>query len=154
MSAGFGFSVGDFISGIQLVRNLIKALKDSAGSSKEYLELIAELWSLESALVQVKAAYGEVQAPAQRVALGQAVQTCQQCIDDFLKSISKYHHHLNIHGTKSTIRDGFRKIQWHLTKPKEIGAFHTSIAAHVSSIQTLLVTIQVYVDIFDLFSAG
>jgi hypothetical protein len=73
MPVGFGFSVGDFVSCISLVRKLIKALQDSGGSSREYLELIAELRSLETAFVQVKAQYGEVQLPEQRIALDQAV---------------------------------------------------------------------------------
>ncbi len=50
----FGFSVGDFVAGINLVRELIKALEDSAGSSAEYLALIKELYSLERALLEVK----------------------------------------------------------------------------------------------------
>jgi len=54
MATGFGFSTGDFIAGINLVQELIKALNDSRGSSKEYLELIAELRSLETALLEVK----------------------------------------------------------------------------------------------------
>src|SRR2546421_12858839 len=49
MPIAFEFSVGDFVSGISLVRNLIKALQESGGSSREYLELIAELRSLETA---------------------------------------------------------------------------------------------------------
>ena len=57
MAAAFGFSVGDFVNGINLVKDVIKALKDSTGSSKEYLELIAELRTLESALLDVKALY-------------------------------------------------------------------------------------------------
>jgi hypothetical protein len=47
-------SAGDFISGIKLVKALIKALEESSGSSKEYLELIAELRTLEIALMNVK----------------------------------------------------------------------------------------------------
>ena len=145
MPVGFGFSVGDFVSGISLVRNLIKALQDSGGSSREYLELIAELRSLENAFVQVKAQYGDVQLPEQRTALDQAVQACQESIDDFLRTITKYHQHLNIHGTSSTARDALRKIQWHLTKATELVNFRSRISVHVQSIQTLLVTIQVLV---------
>jgi len=51
----FGFSVGDFVSGISLIGELIKVLEDSAGSSAQYRELIKELYSLERALLEVKA---------------------------------------------------------------------------------------------------
>lgn len=41
MAAVFGFStnVSDFIAGIILIREIIQALSDSRGSSKEYLDL-------------------------------------------------------------------------------------------------------------------
>jgi hypothetical protein len=143
MPVGFGFSVGDFVSCISLVRKLIKALQDSGGSSREYLELIAELRSLETTFIQMKTQYDEIQLPEQRIALDQAVQACQESIDDFLKTISTYHQHLNTHGTKSTAKDVLRKIQWHLTKATELVNFRSRISVHVQSIQTLLVTIQV-----------
>ena len=54
MVTPFGFSVGDFVAGIELIRQLINALEDSAGSSSEYRDLIKELYSLERALLEVK----------------------------------------------------------------------------------------------------
>jgi hypothetical protein len=72
MAAGFGFSTGDFIAGISLVQELIKALNDSRGSSKEYLELIAELRTLETALSEVKTLDLAVEQRPQRAALRQA----------------------------------------------------------------------------------
>jgi hypothetical protein len=39
MAATFGFSIGDFISGIILVKDIVQALSDSRGSSKEYVDL-------------------------------------------------------------------------------------------------------------------
>jgi uncharacterized protein YbjQ (UPF0145 family) len=59
MAAAFGFSAGDFITGINLVKDIIKALNDSRGSSKEYLEVITELRGLEVALIHVKAQYND-----------------------------------------------------------------------------------------------
>ena len=54
MSVGFGFSVGDFIAGIQLVRDVIASLQSSAGFVLEYQILIYELFTLERALLEVK----------------------------------------------------------------------------------------------------
>lgn len=61
MAAAFGFSAGDFIAAISLVRDLGKALHDSNGSSREYRELIRELHSLETSLLEVKALDLEVE---------------------------------------------------------------------------------------------
>jgi hypothetical protein len=51
----FGFSTGDFIAAVNLVRDPVKALHDSNGSSREYRELIRELHNLETVLLEVKA---------------------------------------------------------------------------------------------------
>ena len=50
----FWFSVGDFISGIDLTRTLIKALNDGAGSKPQYQRLIEALLNLERAMGEVK----------------------------------------------------------------------------------------------------
>ena len=49
-----GFSVGDFVTCAILVKDLIKALQDTTGSSAEYQGLIKELFNLERALTEVK----------------------------------------------------------------------------------------------------
>lgn len=54
MSVGFGFSVGDFLAGIQLVRDVISSLQASGGSAASYQGLAFSLFSLERALLEVK----------------------------------------------------------------------------------------------------
>lgn len=54
MSVGFGFSVGDFIAAIELVGTVIDALRSSGSAATEYRELVGQLLSLETALLQVK----------------------------------------------------------------------------------------------------
>jgi uncharacterized protein YbjQ (UPF0145 family) len=46
MASAFGFSPGDFITTINLVKDIVKALNDSKGSSKEYLQVVVELRGL------------------------------------------------------------------------------------------------------------
>lgn len=50
----FGFSVGDFINALELVGRVINALRESSRSGPEYRELVNQLYSLETALLQVK----------------------------------------------------------------------------------------------------
>jgi hypothetical protein len=142
MAAAFGFSTGDFITSINLVKDIIKALNDSKGSSKEYLEVIAELRGLETALLLIKIRYNETSHVDQRVALRQVVKDCEGSIDDFLESIEKYHGHLGICGTKNKWTDAVRKIQWHLCKADQLTSFRLRIASHVQNIDMLLATIQ------------
>jgi hypothetical protein len=54
MSVGFGFSAGDFIAVIELVGTVVDALRSSGNAAAEYRELVSQLLSLESALIQVK----------------------------------------------------------------------------------------------------
>jgi len=53
MSLNFSFSPRDFMSAIELVGTIIDALR-SSGVSAEFRELVCQLLSLESALIQVK----------------------------------------------------------------------------------------------------
>jgi hypothetical protein len=55
MTVPFGFSVGDFVDGIGLIRDIIEALQSTSTSSTRYQAVIFELFSLERALLEVKA---------------------------------------------------------------------------------------------------
>ncbi|CAD6582456.1 MAG: hypothetical protein ASARMPRED_000970 [Alectoria sarmentosa] len=50
MTPAFGFSVGDFISAIGLVKRVIKAFKDTGGASPEYQLVVIELKGLKDIL--------------------------------------------------------------------------------------------------------
>jgi hypothetical protein len=145
MATGFGFSTGDFIAGISLVQEFIKALNDSRGSSQEYLELIAELRTLETALLEVKTLDLAVEQRPQRAALRQAVTQCQNSIDSFLRDLAKYHPYLRLGGSVCAWKDTLRKIQWRFCKKKDLVQFRAEIGFHAQSIQMLMLTIQMHV---------
>ena len=138
----FGFSVGDFVASIELVRQLIKALEDTAGSSAEYRGLIKELYSLERALLEVKSLDLDVSQHAQQIALRQAATQCQQTIDEFLVKIRKFQPSLRIGGSKSSWRDGLRKVEWALYKKEDVQKFRAQLNGHTASINILLMTVQ------------
>ena len=138
----FGFSVGDFVSGINLVRELIKALEDSAGSSAEYRDLIKELYSLERALIEVKHLDLDDTQHSQGIALQQAATQCQQTIDEFLQKIQKFRPAFRVGGSKSSWRDSLRKIEWALYKKEDVQRFRAQLNGHTASIKILLMTLQ------------
>lgn len=47
-------SVGDIISVSLLIKDLVKCLDESRGSSAEYQTVVRELWSLDRALLEVE----------------------------------------------------------------------------------------------------
>lgn len=144
MASAFGFSAGDFISGINLVQHIVRALNDSKGSSKEYLQVIAELRSIESALLQIKSQQESIVKVEQKQALSQAVQECDNSMKNFLESLTQYHGHLSTVGSGNRCKDALRKVQWRLCKADELASFRSCLSSHVQSIQMILATIQVY----------
>ena len=142
MVTPFGFSVGDFVAGIELIRQLINALEDSAGSSSEYRELIKELYSLERALLEVKHLELDASQYAQLVALRQAATQCQQTIDEFLTKVRKFQPAFRTGAAKSSWRDSLRKIEWALYKKEDVERFRAQLSGHTASINMLMMTVQ------------
>ena len=142
MVTPFGFSVGDFVAGIELIRQLINALEDSAGSSAEYRELIKELYSLERALLEVKHLDLDASQYAQLVALRQAATQCQQTIDEFLSKLRKFQPAFRTGGAKSSWRDSLRKMEWALYKKEDVERFRAQLSGHTASINMLMMTVQ------------
>ena len=139
---GFGFSAGDFVDGINLVRELIKALEDSAGSAAQYRALISELYSLERALLEVQSLdLDEAQHP-QSAAIRQAASQFQHTVDDFLRITRKFQPSFSIHGSGSSWRNGIRRLQWSLYKKEDVQRFRAQISGHAASINMLLLTVQ------------
>lgn len=144
MATPVGFSAGDFIATIEVVKNVIKALRESGGAAAEYRELIYELYGLETALLEVKALDLEVEQRAQRVALRQAATQCQATIDNFMQGLRKYQPQLGNPRASGGWRDTLRRIQWQLCKKDDLVNFRAQVGFHAQSIQMLILSIQVY----------
>lgn len=149
MAVPFGFSAGDFIAALKVVKDVIDALRDSGGAGEEYRELINELYTLETALLEVKRVELDDEQHAQRVALQQAASQCHGTIDEFWKKIQKYQPHLRSEGSGSRVKDGWRKIQWAMCTEKDVASFRAKLRGHTGSINLLLMTVQMYVGSVD-----
>ena len=108
-SPAFGFSVGDFVAGIKLVKDLILALNDGAGARPSYRRLIAELLHLDDALARVRSLHIVPEHASQKIALEQVAAQCQESIDEFLKKNAKFRATLGLQiPTKQYLRRGER----------------------------------------------
>jgi hypothetical protein len=76
----FGFSAGDFITALELVGAVISALRSSGGSSSEYRALMPQLYSLETALSEVKRLELDEEQHAQAIAPRQAAARCRSVL--------------------------------------------------------------------------
>ncbi len=143
MSVGFGFSVGDFISAINVVQTVIDALSASSKSSSELQELFRQLYSLETALREIKQLEVSESLHAEVLALKQSAAQCQLTISDFLSKTASYQPHLLCpNGVSSSLRGRWKKVKWAMCKRKDAVQFKTDLLAHTESIQLLLATIQ------------
>ena len=134
----FGFSFGDFVAGISLLKSLIDALNGTYGAKAEYRGLLAELYCLERALLAIKEV--EVQeASSEYDATQQAVRGCRECIDRFILKVATYQ---SLTAGKSSIRDQVRKIMWAQCRKEDLHKFKEDLSIYVSAINVLLSTLQ------------
>ena len=151
MSVGFGFSVGDFVTGLKLIKESIDALQDAKGSSADFEALGHEIDSLKDGLEAV----GDLELDEkfglkskQAVAIGQAVSRCWQCLESFLSTIAKYQPWLRTKGPAGLAwKANLKKIQWALCKKDDVSRLRAQLERHSSSISMLLVTLQVYAEV-------
>ena len=115
-------SVGDIIALIQLGASVKKCLGASRGSSADFRGVVELMDNLqETALATQKMLEGIEEMPRalgsfeileqRRLALAQ-IHRCRTCISDYMEQIQKYGKSLSKGGSKSTLSDIFRKLQW------------------------------------------
>ena len=134
MVVPFGFSFGDMVSGISLVKDLIRALQDSGGATADYRGLMSELYGLERALTAIK----ELSLPEDADgyhAVRQAVGQCQVCVDHFLQKIIKYQ---PLSAGTTTLKDAVKKMKWALCRREDLLKFRQSLEIQTSSMNLLL----------------
>ncbi|KAL2041372.1 hypothetical protein N7G274_005754 [Stereocaulon virgatum] len=141
MATGFGFSIGDLFLGLKLIKDSIGAVNDLKGAAADYKALVTDITTLQDGLEAIE----ELQAdqlfsPRQVSALRRAVCACQESIQNFLTSISKYQPHLS--AKVSGVQSNFRKIKWTLCKKDDVSQFRVQLGRHASAITMLLITFQ------------
>ncbi|KAI9865708.1 MAG: hypothetical protein M1813_002166 [Trichoglossum hirsutum] len=170
MPTPFGFSIGDFVNSLSVIKDLIDALQDASGARADYHELVAELRGLERGLIAIQELninedqqlrwVSKIVGKRRFLAVAQAAAGCRQCINSFLVKIAKFQdlgktvapaNGKRKFGQFPSCVSGFasigawrtnlRKIQWALGKD-DVTKFREEVQLHASSIQMLLVTLQ------------
>lgn len=136
-------AIGDFLGAVSLLRDLIDEIHNAGRSARERTNLIAELRKLESAILQVEAYYSDIATPAQQMALDQAAHACQYSINDFLATVRKRHAGGSPIDTGNALENMHSDMRWDLATAEDIEIFRCRVSAHVQSVETLLITIQV-----------
>lgn len=137
-------SVGDIISVSLLVKELVKCLDESRGSSTEYQAVIRELWSLDHALLEVELLLRSCKQSVELSGLSETanrcVEQCRRCIRDFRDKVKRYQGALGGGGTGNPIRDTTAKIRWRVSEKEDLAKFRAEVTACCSSLNMLLIT--------------
>ena len=111
MVPGFGFSIGDFVAGIELTAKVIKALKESGGASSEYQQVPRQFESLELVLQHLPSLRVTDEDRSYVNAIRGQAQTIQVSVQQFLGSIIRYKSSLGTTAPRGARHGSGRKIQ-------------------------------------------
>jgi hypothetical protein len=139
MAVPFGFSVGDFIAGIKLLKSGFDSLSDARGAKADYLELRKALDALDKALNEAS----QFTTPQHQAAVEEEVTNCKECIAKFLVEFKKFELLKSGPVNISKLRFAFRKLQWALRKKDDVRKFREHLDTHVNTLQLQLVIFQV-----------
>ncbi|KAH8595509.1 hypothetical protein B0O99DRAFT_157229 [Bisporella sp. PMI_857] len=148
--ATFGFSVGDFITCLKLIRDVTQAMNDSKGSSSEYQSLFHTLDSLNQALIyseliyhqwdtQIASSVYKKHATAMINGICFERRKCSQLIESFLKSSQSYTDAFIKERGRAIIRN-WRKVTWVFQK-EEVKKFEKELQRHLQAL-------RIYTDAF------
>lgn len=148
--ATFGFSVGDFITCLNLIREVYQALCDSKGSSSEYQSLFHTLVSLNQTLpyseliylqwdTQAAGSAHKKHATAMINGIVFGRQKCKQLMESFLKSSQPYTDAF-VKGRGSAVIRNWRKVTW-LFQKEEVNKFEKELQRHLQAL-------RIYTDAF------
>ena len=148
MPVGFGFSVGDFIAGINLLIEIVKSFSETHGAKADYQELGRELISLKNALDGIQALSLNTAQAAQISAVNAAVDACRLSVDGFVQRNNKFRS-LGCAPVKqwslAAFKNGVLGVKWAILKKNKVVKFRADVQAHSNGIQMLLATLQVQV---------
>jgi len=142
--ASFGFSVGDFITCLSLVRQITQALRDSTGSVADYKSFLQTLNSLNQTFTTSELIYLQWQndvgdprysSNAQAMVNGMLFerQQCKILMDRFLKASEPYSDAF-LKRRENTVVRGWRKVTW-LYQKEEISKLERDLQGHMRAMQ-------------------
>jgi hypothetical protein len=123
MTVPFGISVGDFIAGINLLRDAIKALDDAGGARADYTSRFT--------------------TPLHQAAIQPIAADCKACIVNLLVKVAKFDLLNGEPTSPNKLRSGLRKVQWSLCEKEKVVEFRRHLNMHISALQLQLLVFNV-----------
>ena len=145
MPVPFVFFVGHSISGIELLLDAIKSLRDTNRAQDDYIELGRDLKHLKSGLECIEAPSLDHTQAVQLSVAKAAVRDYFLCLDSFIQRNAKFSclgSRPASQWTTVSLKNRWRMVQWTLWKKVDISNFMSEIQQHVETIQILLATTE------------
>lgn len=142
----FGFSVGDFVACLVLIKDIVDALNDSTGSKADFKALFGTLQSLENACKICQLVYHQCEEPhvepqiqmkagAIRQQLLNEHQKCKDVLESFIGSLSPYTDAFVDERSKAVaLVRHVRKITW-LSRKADVAKLERELKGHLDSLQ-------------------
>ena len=136
----FGFSVGDFIDGINIAIDIIEACKDTGGASYQYQRVLVEFETYLTLFHKLQ----DSSIPTAEV--NKLASSCEQAVQQFVTKIEKYRRSLAkptgshdfVHHTARHLRTFPRKAQWAVVGKKTVEELRLGIGPQLSAIGLLI----------------
>jgi len=147
MIVPFGFSVGDFIAGLGIIRKAIQALQDTGGAKAEYEDTIKWLESLEGILHKLLSLQNSEVDTKYLDALRFLVEQRRTPINTFRNEIEAAVPMLGLqpgknHGSRGKIfekgRAGAQKVRWAIQLKKHLVELRASVGRQLDAIDIIL----------------
>jgi hypothetical protein len=139
VAPAFGFSVGDFIAAIHLVKKISIALKDSEGAADEYRSLYTELQQLQLVLEELRDLPTSSNASLNHynAVRGMAYQV-QVPLKAFVTKMRAYYEMLGPQADVTDWRSSKRKIQYALSMKNDVKEMRAAVTMKIVSVTLLL----------------
>ena len=141
MVVPFGFSIGDFIDGINIAVDVVKACKDADGASSDFVRVLVEFETYLALLRKLQDASVPTTTEVNRLA-----SSCEKPIRQFRTKVERYRCSLAkptesqdfVHQTVRNLRTFPRKAQWAIVAKKTVEELRLGIGPQLSAIGLLI----------------
>ena len=134
----FGYSVGDCLTAILFIKEIVVSLSKSHGSAAEFQELAKELTNLQYTLDVIKALPEDGESQDSIRAIKHTAIDCQAVLEEYAKRLAKYRKSLGNGESDGKVKDVVKKVRWTLSMKQDVQTLRAYLANHVATVNAQL----------------
>ena len=135
----FGFSAGDFISAVNLIVDINKALKNAGGASENYRQVVTELDLLQQVLRQLQSRQSSSNPSSILTSYAeQQAKITLSALTEFLSLISKFNNMLGPNASPQWYCHVGRKAHWDILYSKHVEGLRLRIGTQLHVLNTII----------------